>query len=275
MLAYRRRRMTTVAIAGASGVVGARVLRHLLARDDVGRVVAVGRRELAVADDTDRPLRAAPAPDAPPESGLDSRLVSRVVDFADPATIVAALPDDLSVAFCCLGTTMRRAGSKEAFRAVDYDAVVAFAESARARGARRLVVVSSIGADPGARSFYLRTKGEVEEALSGLGFAELVLVRPTLLDDEGARAERRPAERLTLALARPLFRLLGRTRRYAPIPADTVARAMVRLGLDAPAAGEEERSGHGAMDGVRVVESEELHVIGREGSLLATSRRRS
>ena len=222
-----------VAIAGASGVVGSRVLHDLLARGDVGRVLAVGRRVLPATHE---------------------KLDSVVADFAHPPSVTLALPDVVSVAFCCLGTTMRRAGSREAFRAVDHYAVLAFAEAARLRGAERFVVVSSIGADPGARSFYLRTKGQTEEALAGVGFRRLIVVRPSLLDDEGARDEFRIAERFTLILARLAFRVLGRTRRYAPIRADTVARAMVQLGLEE---GE---------DGVRIVESDRLHEIAGAGS---------
>jgi uncharacterized protein YbjT (DUF2867 family) len=97
--------MTSVVIAGASGVVGSRALRQLLARDDVERVVAVGRRRL--------PLR-------------HNKLLSTVVDLHDRAATAAVIPADLGVALCALGTTMKAAGSKEAFRAVDYDAIVAF-----------------------------------------------------------------------------------------------------------------------------------------------------
>jgi uncharacterized protein YbjT (DUF2867 family) len=144
---------------------------------------------------------------------------------------------------------MKRAGSKEAFRAVDHDAVVAFGEAALARGAQRFLLVSSVGADSRARSFYLRTKGETEQALARLGYAQLTILRPSLLDDEGARREFRATERLMLPLARLLFAVVGQTTRYAPVPADVVARAMVRLAFD---------------DGgerVRIVESEQLHSL--------------
>lgn len=219
--------LTTVAIAGATGVVGARALQRLLAREDVGRVVAVGRRVLPAAD---------------------AKLVSRVADLGSAAAIASELPHGVDVAVCCLGTTMKRAGSREAFRAVDRDAVVAFGEAALSRGARRFVLVSAVGADPRSRSFYLRTKGEAEEALGRLGYAQLTVVRPSFIDDEGARREFRLGERVGLPIARAVFSVLGRTRRYAPVTADAVARAVVRLALDDTTA-----------ERVRYVESEELH----------------
>lgn len=221
--------MNTVAIAGASGVVGARVLHHLLERNDVARVVAAGRRP------------------PPLEHG---KLVSAVVDLQDVRAIAAAIPDGTAIAFCCLGTTMRTAGSKEAFRAVDHDAVVAFGRAALEKGARRFLLVSSVGANPGAANFYLRTKGEAEESLARMGFTQLTVLRPSFIDDEGARREYRAAERLALPLARALFGVVGKRRRYAPVRADVIARAMVRLAFDE------------ASERVRTVESERLHAIG-------------
>ena len=216
----------TVAIAGGSGVVGGRALEQLLGRDDVARVVAVGRRPLP---------------------GTHPKLDARTAAFDSVRAIAAELPSGLDAGLCALGTTLRRAGSRQAFRAVDLDAVVAFAEAVRFRGADRFVVVSSVGADPGSWSFYLRVKGEMEAALRDVGFDHLTLVRPSLLDDQGAREEKRLGERLALVLARPLFALLGRTRRHAPVPAAAVGRAMVRLVLD------------DSTERVRIVESEALH----------------
>ena len=84
-------------------------------------------------------------------------------------------------AYCCLGTTLKVAGSPDAFRAVDLDAVLAFAKAAQAAGVQRLAVVSALGADASARGLYNRTKGEMEQALRGMGFARLVIARPSLL----------------------------------------------------------------------------------------------
>lgn len=221
--------MHRVVITGGSGVVGARALQHLLARGDVSDVTALGRRALSVTHD---------------------KLTSKVVDLQSASAMSGAMPGDVSVAVCCLGTTMKQAGSKEAFRAVDHDAVVAFGEAARARGAKRFVLVSSVGADANAGSFYLKTKGEAEEALARLGFAQLTVLRPSFLDDQGSRSENRIGERIALPLARAVFAVIGKTRRYAPITIDTVAKALVHLSFDA------------TTEPRRTIESEALHALG-------------
>jgi uncharacterized protein YbjT (DUF2867 family) len=130
------------------------------------------------------------------------------------------------VALCCLGTTIRQAGSQEHFRAVDLDCVLTFARVAKAANAQRFVVMSSVGADPQARNFYLRTKGEMEEQLAALGFAALDILQPSVL--LAWRAEMRPLElaaRLLMPLVNPL--LLGRYAAWRGIPARTVAAAML------------------------------------------------
>jgi uncharacterized protein YbjT (DUF2867 family) len=151
-------------------------------------------------------------------------------------------------AFCCLGTTIAKAGSREAFRSVDHDAVLSLARGAKTGGARRLLLVSSSGADPGSRLFYSRVKGETERDAAGLRFEACHLLRPSLL--LGRRQESRPLERLAQRLLPPLSVLLaGPLRRYRPIEARVVARAMVSLAL----------SDH---SGVRRWESDELQRLG-------------
>ena len=139
------------------------------------------------------------------------------------------------VAVCAIGTTMRTAGSQAAFRAVDYDIAVDFARAARAAGVRHMIAVSSVGADPGSRNFYLRTKGEMESALEALGFDRLDIVRPGLLRGERG-GDRRAGERLGILLS-PLANLVlrGRLDRYAAIDAGIVAAAIAKLvAADAP-----------------------------------------
>jgi uncharacterized protein YbjT (DUF2867 family) len=133
-------------------------------------------------------------------------------------------------AFIALGTTMRKAGSEAAFRAVDYDAVLAAAKAARSAGVTRLGVVSSLGADPASRNFYLRLKSETEQALQRLGLATLVIIRPSLL--LGPRQEFRPGEKLGTLLA-PLLSglLMGRWRRYRAVHARDVATTL-RIAVD-------------------------------------------
>lgn len=192
--------MRSTVLAGASGLVGGRCLHHLLEHKDVVRVTALVRKPL--------PLEHA-------------KLAQRSVSFPD---VLDAVPKDVDDAFCALGTTMKKAGSREGFLAVDQHAVLAFARACRQRGARRFVLVSSMGADPRSPVFYLRVKGEVEREVSALGFEVVHLLRPAILD--GVRAESRPAERLGLALMRTLGGALGK---YAPIHVDVVGKAMVAL----------------------------------------------
>jgi uncharacterized protein YbjT (DUF2867 family) len=137
--------------------------------------------------------------------------------------LVASIAADRAVS--ALGTTMKAAGSRISFRAVDLSMVVAFGRAAQSAGARQIVTVSSVGADPASSNFYLRTKGEMEQSLSGLGFERLDILRPGLL--RGPRGgERRLGERLGI-LASPVVNLLlrGRLDRYAAIDAKDVAAA--------------------------------------------------
>ena len=150
---------------------------------------------------------------------------------------------------CCLGTTLKQAGSKDAFRRVDHDAVVTFAEAALERGAQRFVLVSSLGADPRARNFYLRTKGETEAAAARLGYTQLTVLRPSFIDDQGARTEYRPLERLTLPFARAVFSVIGRTTRYSPVSAEVIGKALVRVAFDE------------TTERVRIIESEKIHAF--------------
>jgi uncharacterized protein YbjT (DUF2867 family) len=190
-------------VAGGSGLVGARLLPLLLNAGTYTRVYALSRRALPV----DHP-----------------RMANRVVRFDAPleAQLKGLTCQD---AYCCLGTTMREAGSPAAFRAVDHDLVLEFARLALKAGAERLVVISSVGADRAARNFYLRVKGEMEHSLESLGFRALDFMQPSML--LGARRQLRPLEFAGQALmwaARPLF--LGAATRYRAIEVDTVAAAM-------------------------------------------------
>ncbi|MBA4136591.1 MAG: oxidoreductase [Opitutus sp.] len=220
----------TALLAGASGLVGRYVLDQLLGTPDYARVVALVRRPLEV----EHP-----------------KLVEIVASF----DALDQLPEPLrgDDAFCCLGTTMKRAGSREAFRAVDHGAVLAFAWAAQRGGAKRFFTVSAMGANAESRVFYNRVKGETEEALGVLGFEALGIFRPGLL--RGPREEYRFGERLgvaVLALADPL--LVGSWRRYRPVHAAVVARAMVRTSF-------------GQARGVLTFGSDEIQDLGRAGGV--------
>lgn len=151
------------------------------------------------------------------------RLQERVVDF-DALASLAPVP--IGVAFCCLGTTIRKAGSQEAFRAVDYGYTIAFAKWARASGATRFLLQSSVGAELDSGNFYLRVKAETERDLALLGFEQLDIFQPSIL--LGTRAESRPMERVGQAVAEALgWALTGSLQRFRGIAASTVAAAMV------------------------------------------------
>jgi uncharacterized protein YbjT (DUF2867 family) len=190
-------------LAGATGFVGRLALEVLLESTDISRVFAVTRRPLG---------REHP------------RLANRIVRFEQIESQLKGLT--CHFALCCLGTTIRQAGSEQAFRAADVDAVLAFARAAKAAQAQRFVVVSSVGADPKSKNFYLRTKGEMEQALTGIGFASLDIFEPSIL--LGWRGEIRPLE-LVASVLMPLVNpfLTGKREPFRGIPARTVAAAMV------------------------------------------------
>ena len=157
-----------------------------------------------------------------------------MADLSDPSrdddltANLRALAGDVDACVCALGTTIRQAGSREAFLAVDRDLVIRVATIARTLGATRMVLVSSVGASAQSDNFYLRVKGETERALGELGFERLDLLRPGLL--LGERSEKRAAEQWGQRLA-PLFNplLRGALRRYRAIAAADVAAAAVAV----------------------------------------------
>jgi uncharacterized protein YbjT (DUF2867 family) len=195
----------TALLVGATGLTGAALLPLLVASPRYARVHVLSRRPLAKSD---------------------ARLEPHVVDF-DALDAAGAFPrvDDV---YCCLGTTIRVAGSQAAFRKVDFDYVVDVARRAREAGATRFAVVSAMGASRQSLVFYSRVKGEMEAAVAALGFESVTIVRPSFLD--GQRAEKRPGEGLALALARVFEPLI--LKRYRAVPAVAVARAMLHFTLE-------------------------------------------
>lgn len=187
-------------VAGASGLIGSKLLPRLLADPAFSKVVSLGRRPVEV---------------------QSPQLEQHRVDFG--ALDVTGLPAP-DVAFCALGTTIGKAGSQAAFRAVDHDAVIAFARAAHTAGASTFIIVTALGADPQSRVFYNRVKGETENDLRKLGFASLAIAQPSLL--LGDRTESRPTERATIVASR-IFAPLLKPFAWRPIEADTVARALV------------------------------------------------
>jgi uncharacterized protein YbjT (DUF2867 family) len=190
-------------VAGATGLIGGLLLKTLLDAPDYSRVYALTRR---------------------PYGKEHPKLANRVVMFERMAEQLKGLV--VQDAFCCIGTTIHEAGSQEAFRAADVDAVLMFARAARAAQAARFVVVSSVGASSNSKKFYLRTKGEMEEAVTDLGFTSVDILQPSLL--LGPRKSFRLLEtagQVFAPLINPL--LTGAREPFRAIPAETVARAML------------------------------------------------
>jgi len=189
----------TALLAGASGLIGHEFLRLWAGPGDIHLL-----------------LRRAPGSTVPGQQ-------VHLVDYRALPALPAA-----EEAFCCLGTTLAVAGSQAAFRAVDFDAVLAFANAAHKAGVTRFGVVSALGARATSGNFYSRVKGEMEAALAGLGFASLVVARPSWLAGDRAALNQAPrlGERITLAVAGPLSPLIPAA--WRPIQASSVARALLR-----------------------------------------------
>ena len=186
-----------ILLAGGTGVVGTALLRQGRARGD--HLIAVGRRPTGLADE-------------------------------ELVTNFNALPQlpSADVAICALGTTIHNAGSREAFRAVDHGAVLAFAKAALEARIKHFLVVTAVGADPASGVFYSRVKGEIQQDLRDLGFSRLDVLQPGLL--RGERQEKRPVESMMKTLAPIADRLMtGSWRRYRSIHPAAVAECLLTL----------------------------------------------
>ena len=206
----------TAVLAGATGLVGGECLRQLLASPRYGRVIVVTRRKI--------------------EPGLrHDKLREVVVEFASFGDVKSQLRGDH--VFCALGTTIRKAGSQQRFREVDYEYPLRLAQLTLRNGARHFSVVSALGASRSAPFFYSRVKGEMEEGLGQMGWASLAILRPSLI--AGERAESRPLERVS----EHLLRFAPAT--WRPVAARDIAAAMIATALQEP-------------PGVNVIESRKI-----------------
>ena len=191
----------TALIAGASGLTGGYLLNLLLESPEYSSVIAYVRKS----------------------SGLTHpKLKEIVVDWETLQEPVAA--EDI---FCCLGTTIKKAGSQEAFRRVDYNYPLQLAQLQYRGGSQQFLLVSAMGADAKSSIFYSRVKGELENALQSIGYKSLHIFRPSFI--AGPRKESRTGEKIGLAIfsiLSPLF--IGSLKKYAPIQAEHIARAMLR-----------------------------------------------
>ena len=211
----------TALIAGATGLTGKHLLEFLLADARYASIHALVRKAALQAD---------------------PKLSEHVIDFESLPKLPKA--DD---AFCCLGTTIKKAGSQAAFRKIDFDYVLNFATAAKAAGVKRFLVVSALGANANSAVFYNRVKGEMENALKAMNFESLHIFRPSFL--LGERTEARVGERLAIKVFSALAPLMiGPARKVRPVEAKAVARAMVL-------------AASGSAIGTRVIESDEIAVL--------------
>jgi len=218
----------TAALLGATGLVGSCCLQHLLQDSSYNEVRVLVRRPLSLRHPKLRIIE---------------------VDYEQPFSQAAALgADDV---FCCLGTTIKKAGTREAFRKVDFDFPVNAAAIAAEQGAKQFLLITALGANPESRVFYNRVKGDAEQAVRRLPFAAVHIFRPSML--LGDRKEFRPAEKAGAAFMTSLsFLFVGKWRKYRAIEADVVARAMVY------AAGQRR-------SGLQVYESDAIQEMGAHG----------
>jgi uncharacterized protein YbjT (DUF2867 family) len=213
-------------LAGATGLVGRALLTLLLESPRYARVNVLVRRSV---------------PDLP----AHSKLHVQTVDFGQLSAMPAV--DDV---FIALGTTIKAAGSEAAFRRVDFDAVLNTARAARAAGAKRLLVVSALGANPASRVFYNRVKGEMQEAVAALGYQSVIFAQPSLLVGDRAALGQptRAGEEWAMRLLRPVISWVPRSVR--PIRADVVARALLHAAFE-------------AKPGVTIISSGEMQAVGK------------
>jgi uncharacterized protein YbjT (DUF2867 family) len=220
--------MRTALLLGATGLVGGHCLDLLLSDPAYSKVVTTGRRLLSVEH---------------------QKLEQHVIDFerlSDFASVMSAKD-----VFCCLGTTIKKAGSKENFRRVDYTYQYEVARLAsRSGGAEQLLLVSSLGADARSSIFYNRVKGELEDAVSKLSFDGVNIFRPSLL--LGERTEFRLGERVAeLPMKYVSFLMIGPLAKYRPVEARAVAAAMLKVAKEHPT-------------GVNIIESDRIRAMSQD-----------
>jgi len=193
--------VTTSIIAGSTGLIGGNVIKVLSTKKQ--SVIALTRRSI---------------PNLPPE------ITEMIIDF-EAFEKNGSLPSCNNI-FICLGTTIKTAGSKENFKKVDINYCLSIAKKAKEAGAETLSLISSIGANSSSKNFYLKTKGELEEAVQQLGFLRVNIFRPSFL--VGERSEKRLAEKITIKLAKILdLFLIGPASKYKSVKAESLAKTMV------------------------------------------------
>lgn len=211
--------MKTALIAGASGLVGRHLTEFLLKSSEYEKVIILVRAPLDIAS---------------------HKLEQVIYDYKNP--------DELKIRadhiFCCLGTTIKKAGSAEAFRDVDYKYIAGLAQSGFGKGASKFLLVSAMGADKHSRVFYNRVKGETENVVKQIPFESVLIFRPSLL--KGNRRETRAGETFANIIMR-IFKILIPLK-YRAIDAEKVAMAMYKYSIK-------------EMEGVHIIESDIMQNI--------------
>jgi uncharacterized protein YbjT (DUF2867 family) len=194
--------MRTAAVFGTTGLIGGHIINLLSNHNGYQKIYSFARRKS----------------DSYPSK----------VEHVDFSIDTLKIPETVDDVFVCLGTTMKKAGSKEAFRKVDYELVVEIAKQAKVTKVKHFMVVSSLGADPQTGNFYLKTKGEMEEDVKKLGFEYCGIVRPSLL--LGERKEFRFGEKIGIVLFNIFsFIFVGPIKKYKGIKAEDVAKSMIMM----------------------------------------------
>lgn len=219
----------TALLIGATGLVGEQCLQELLASSAYVKVIALTRKKT---------------------EQHDSKLVNIVTDFENLEAIKQQLKcDDV---FCAMGTTIAKAGSQAAFRRIDFEIPLQVAELTLQNGAKKFLLVSSIGADASSLAFYTRVKGEIENALMKMKFESVLVFRPSIL--LGNRKETRRAEEVGRFFAEKLsFLFAGPLKKYRGTPANLLAKVMVYLAQEKKKA-------------IRIIENEEILEIAEQHS---------
>jgi uncharacterized protein YbjT (DUF2867 family) len=197
--------MKTAVMIGSTGLIGSRLLELLLDSDDYEKVITFVKRDTGI---------------------QHPKLTQHIVNFDKPETYKDLISGDDF--FCTIGTTINKAGSKEAFRKVDFEYPSQFASFAAKNKVKQFLIVSSLGADLNSGNFYLKTKGEIEAFLRDSSFDSVSVLQPSLL--LGNRTEFRLGEKVgTFFMKAFSFLFIGKLKKYKPIESNAVATALLKV----------------------------------------------
>ncbi|MGO4819248.1 NAD(P)H-binding protein [Flavobacterium sp. W22_SRS_FP1] len=197
--------MKTALIIGSTGLIGSHLLELLLDSNNYDKVITFVKRDTGI---------------------KHPKLTQHIVNFDKPETYKNFIAGDDF--FCTIGTTIKKAGSKEAFRKVDFEYPSQFASFAAQNKVKQFLIVSSLGADLNSGNFYLKTKGEIEAFLKDSDFESVSVLQPSLL--LGNRTEFRLGEKIGAFFMKAFsFLFIGKLKKYKPIESTTVAKALLKI----------------------------------------------